>query len=319
MDEAVHHVVTSGSSHIDIDALACVVAFQDFMAKQGLPCEVVLTPEPNATVPPMIRGLSMVWTAGCAWNRPDGVCRYYVMDVSNPAFFDLVVRLEDVVCVYDHHHGFELYWAARQGVRSLIEPVGACATLVWEDICRAGYGDALDGVSYKLLLTAIVSNSLDFRSQISCARDEVAYRALVEKAGVGDAWKEDYFRDVSASILADPVGALRRDCKSMSLGGRRFWVGQIEVWDASALMDSSDRSDMLRLLAQEGPGVANIISISEGVNYLLADSAETLACLGHSLPGAVLAPCVYRTETLWLRKEIARLMNSGSRATSPRA
>ncbi len=319
MDKAVHHVVTSGSSHIDIDALACVVAFQDFLAKQGLSSEVVLTPEPNATVPPMIRALSMAWTAGGAWKRPDGSCRYYVMDVSNPAFFDPVVRLEDVVCVYDHHHGFEPYWAAQQDARSLIEPVGACATLVWEDICRAGYGDALDGVSYKLLLTAIVSNSLDFRSQISCARDEVAYRDLTEKAGVGDAWKEDYFREVSASILADPVGALRRDCKSMALGGRRFWVGQIEVWDASALMDSFVRSDISGLFAQEGSGFANVVSISEGVNYLLADSAETVAYVAHCLPGSVLAPCLYRTEALWLRKEIAKLMNSGSRAIWPRA
>ncbi|MER2519059.1 MAG: hypothetical protein ABTQ34_00010 [Bdellovibrionales bacterium] len=304
--EVSHHVVTSGSSHIDIDALACVVAFHDYLAKRGESSEIVLTPEPNSTVPPMIRTLPMAWTSGRQWERPQCGCRYTVMDVSNPEFFDPVADLADVQSVYDHHHGFEAYWAARENVHAYIEPVGACATLVWEQICRAGYGDALDDASYKVLLTAIVSNTLDFRSRISCVRDEQAYRALVGRAHVGDAWKAAYFEEVSVSILADPIEALRRDCKRMSLGGRTLWVGQIEVWDARQMLGPPDCDAITNLLAKEGPGFANVVSISEGVNYLIADSVNTASYLGNVLSGEAVASCVHRTNALWLRKEIAK-------------
>lgn len=306
MNRFSRHVVTSGASHIDIDALACVVAFHDYLTKKGESSEIVLTPEPNATVPPMIRKLPMVWTKGCEWNRSDDGCRYDVMDVSNPEFFDSIVCLQDVARVYDHHHGFEAYWAAKENVQAVIEPVGACATLVWEEITRAGYSDALDEVSYKLLLTAIASNTLDFRSRISCARDEDAYRALAERAGVGGKWKEEYFRGVSASILADPVGALRQDCKRISLGGRILWVGQIEVWNAHEVVGIHGHEIITALLQQEGPGFANIVSIAEGVNYLLVDCPDTASHLGKALSCEALTPHVYRTNSLWLRKEIAK-------------
>lgn len=301
-----HNVISSGSSHIDIDALACVVAFHDYLTKKGDACEIVLTPMPNATVPPMIRALPMAWTSGREWKRQDRSCRFFVMDVSNPEFFDSVVCLDEVTRVYDHHHGFESYWATRHDVHSSIEPVGACATLVWEEICRTGYDEALGDVSYKLLLTAIASNTLDFRSRISCARDEYAYHALANLSGVGEDWKEAYFKEVSASILADPAESLRRDCKRMLLGSQSLWVGQIEVWNAAELLNTSGKATVAALLAKEGPSFANVVSISEGVNYLFADSPDTAAYLGSILPGRSVTPRIYRTDDLWLRKEIAK-------------
>ncbi len=303
-------IVTSGSAYIDIDAFACAEAYSDYLLKSSVRSEVFFTPKMNLTIPPMIRSLTTKWKHSNYYTPNLNEDEFVIVDVSNPNYFDSIVNHNHIQAVFDHHHGFRKFWLLKSEVLSIIEPVGACATLIWEEIEKSGLQDKLDTVSYKLLLTAIISNSLNFQSQISSKRDIDAYDKISAYVHIEDDWTQTYYEQVSVNIFSDPISALRKDQKYLTLDGKDYWVGQIELWDASSLIDSTLTNEMIEFFGTTGRGFANIISISEGVNYLYTNSIETLDFLSSFLPGIALGDCLYKTKCLWLRKEIIKCISA---------
>lgn len=300
------YVVTSGSGHIDIDALACAEAYNEFLLGSGQRSQVVFTPQVNATVPPMIRQLQGARIRGSDWVPTEAHLKFVVMDVSNPDYFDPIVKASGIAEIFDHHYGHEEYWLAEKSVKATIEPIGACATLVWERIREQNGESHLSEAAIQMLMAAILSNSLNFKSQGSTIRDEQAYAALAARIGAGHEWKERFFTEVGQHIAADPVKALLQDQKIVKLGSSDFWMGQIELWDAQALTSPEFGQMIMHMLSNVGPGLANIVSIEKGVNYIYADSVQTMAFIRDLLPGKQLGACLYQTSRLWLRKEIIK-------------
>jgi inorganic pyrophosphatase/exopolyphosphatase len=255
----------------------------------------------------MIKFLTTKWRHSTYYKPNINEDKFIIVDVSNPDYFDPIVNHNHIEAVFDHHHGYNKFWSSKIEVLSLIEPVGACATLVWEQIVKNRVEDKLDNVSYKLLLTAIVSNSLNFNSKITSQRDIDAYEQIISYVSLRDNWTQKYFEEVSENIFSDPISALLNDKKYFSIKDQNYWIGQIELWNASPLITTSFKGFMASLFKKVGKGFANIISISEGINYLYTDSINTLEFISSYLPGVILEECFYKTERLWLRKEIIKL------------
>ncbi len=305
-------IVTSGSGHIDIDALACAEAYGDYLGKRGDKAMVLFTPSLNATVPPMLRKLPTIWKSAKDYALPDDACDFVVMDVSNPDFFDPIVNHNKITEVFDHHYGFESHWNTRHDVRSWIVPVGACATIVWEKIKENGHANSLNATSYKLLLAAIVSNTLNFRSRITTARDISAYEEISGHTDFGSDGAKRYFEETSSTITSEPTASLLRDEKYLTLRSGDLWIGQIEIWDARSLMSDEKMRGIQEIFSDGRRGFANIVSISEGVNYIVSDSTSTIEMLKPFANGKSIGNNVYRTYELWLRKELVRELASAN-------
>jgi len=120
-------VVTTGQRYCDLDALACVIAYCEIDPVNYLP----VIPGPlNHSVTQTIKK----WGFKYDTKPPNDVAGYIVMDISEDQFIAEFVDIKKVVEIYDHHYGFESIWRNRPWVKTQIEEIGACATLVWEQI-----------------------------------------------------------------------------------------------------------------------------------------------------------------------------------------
>lgn len=120
-------VVTTGQRYCDLDALACVIAYCEIDPGKYLP----VIPGPlNHSVTQTIKK----WGLQYKIKPPKEVSGYIIMDVSEDAFLADFVNVKKIVEIYDHHFGFENIWQARPWVKTNIVEIGACATLVWEEI-----------------------------------------------------------------------------------------------------------------------------------------------------------------------------------------
>lgn len=304
-------IVTSGSRYLDIDAYACCVAYAELLRLLGNDAVAASAAPPNNTVTASLRGLAVQLQTHLDADPDD---RYVIADLSNPDFLAPEVDVERVTEVYDHHLGFESFWHGRIGDKSRIDFIGAAATLIYERWAEEGRLAEMSRSSAELLAAAILDNTLNFQAGVTTDRDRAAYAALAEHAGLDDDWVAGYFSECQQTIMSDLEASLTGDTKSLKIDGfaDTLHMGQLVIWDAGQLLDTS--LDMIRnnLSAHGGYWAVNIVSISEGRSYFLADNAEVKDWLGRLL-GVRFDSDTAVADRLWLRKEImkASLSHSG--------
>lgn len=160
------------------------------------------------------------------------------MDVSAPHFLCKTVPLDQVSEVYDHHTGFEAYWQAKIGTNAHIEFVGAAATLVYRRWKYFDLQNEMSAESVKLLIAAILDNTLNLFSKNTSEEDIMAYEELCQIACVTDRFKADYFSKVQCKVEADLRTALLSDIKYVS--GNCILpqkIAQLCVWNAKCILE----------------------------------------------------------------------------------
>ena len=120
-------IITAGDKYTDIDVLACVVAYHELLKLQGKRSLAVLPGPLNETVTKTVR----TWEMGFVTQyEPGSADSFVIMDLSTPEFISKIVDQERIIKIFDHHPGYEEYWKSEIGGNSIIEPIGACATLI---------------------------------------------------------------------------------------------------------------------------------------------------------------------------------------------
>lgn len=99
-------VVTSGSKYIDIDAYASCLAYRDLLRLQGREAVAVSTATLNESITEHLLSLPSYLDT----YSPSDDDQFIILDVSNPEFFDKIVRPNSIIEVIDHHAGFEHLW-----------------------------------------------------------------------------------------------------------------------------------------------------------------------------------------------------------------
>lgn len=164
------HIICAGHKYTDIDVLASSLALKNLMNLRGERASVHLTGPFNATIPKDCK----------YWDTKDVIktvpakgenTHFIIVDISNPQHFEHFVDVEKVSSVYDHHYGYEEFWHNLIQEKAKIEPVGACATLIWEEFQAHYLSHRISSSSANLLYTAIISNTLNFKAQVSSVRE----------------------------------------------------------------------------------------------------------------------------------------------------
>ncbi len=301
------YVVTAGRGHIDIDVLACALTYRDALRVQGLDSLVALQGHYNSTVPPSIQQ----WPIEFETELPeDGEFRFVVVDVSDYRFFADFVKLEDVCEVIDHHHGFEEYWSSRLGEHATVEPVGACATLVWEAL-DSRLRSEVTALNANLLLAAIISNTLNLQANVTTDRDRQALEEVSKLADSPPGWIESYYREISEEVEGDFVDAVRRDRKRVTIHGEDFVIGQIELWDAAGLLQREELLAEIRTGLGVTSGSAerwilSVPSIRHGHNYLFSSEEWIQGAFRKLFNAEFNGSGVGKTPGLLMRKELLK-------------
>lgn len=264
------YIITAGSNYLDIDAYACCVAMQELLRLQGMQAVAYSAAPGNYSV-----CASLVTEGQLADTLPPELApetaNYIIVDVSDPDYIRDAVPLERVCAVYDHHTGFEAYWESRIGENAHIEFLGAAATLIFREWKAAGLVERMTRPTARLLIAAILDNTLDLTSANTTPEDREAFTMLCDLAGVGDAWCAAYFSEVQDGVEADLENALLKDLKKIPnhtiLPPR---VAQLCVWDAARVLKKLD-AVRKTFGADSGAWMLNIIDISRRRSWFVCD------------------------------------------------
>lgn len=263
-------IITAGSTYLDIDAYACMVAMAELLNLQGIPALAFSEAPCNYSVCSL---LTMEGQIACKLPSDFDVnyAKYIIVDVSDPEFLKNSVPLDCVIAVYDHHVGFEDYWTSRIGDGSHIEFIGAAATLIYREWERAGLTHEMKVSTAKLLIAAILDNTLNLTSSNTTPEDIEVFRALCAYADVGEEFRASYFSEVQKSVEADLQNALFGDIKTVRdnpvLPPR---VAQLCVWNAeSVLARLSELRDWFVPFGE--PWMINLIDLSGNCCYFVCE------------------------------------------------
>lgn len=263
-------IVTAGAKGADIDVFACATAYAELLNLEGHDTIPVVAGSFTSTVTPSI----LEWGAEYKTEyEPNGTEQFVLVDISDPDHFPAFVSHDRISEVYDHRHGHENYWQERLKENAHIEMVGSCGTLIWEQFKERGKEKDISITSAKLLLASIVSNNLAFRSPLTTERDRSAYADLGAMTGLDDDWITEYFLEQEKILLDDFERYVRADTKVFKIAEGDFAIGQIEMWDATNLLNIKQTElDALMAEFEPTPWIVNILNISKGFNFVYSKS-----------------------------------------------
>ena len=178
-------ILTAGSTYLDIDAYACMVAMAELLCLQGKNAIAYSNAPCNYSVCPSLLSDNQMQTTLPSRYAPESA-KFIIVDVSDPNYLAKNVPLTNVIAVYDHHVGFEDYWMSRIGANARIEFIGAAATLIYREWKKAGLADKMQVGTAKLLIAAILDNTLNLISSVTTKEDREMFSELCEIAGVDE-------------------------------------------------------------------------------------------------------------------------------------
>lgn len=306
-------VIVGGSAYADIDVLACAVAYKEYLNLLGFRAHAIITGPWNQTIPPSVKKWNIEVEKEFPYKKQ--ACRFVLVDISDPHHLNDFVDIHAVIEVFDHHHGYEAYWKDKIGSKSGIEKVGACATLIWEKIKEAKLEGKISTVSMNLLYTAILANTLDFKSAVTQERDRIAAREIEPYTQLPPHWKEIYYHEIEEEFMENAYKNLLEDTKKITLLDRLLHFGQIELKDAKAFL----KKHLKELTSLTGPWIINVVSIEEGCSYLFSNFAPFSDLLKKITEADVKVlkggSNLLTTSRLWLRKELLKELISSSSHT----
>lgn len=296
-------VVTSGSRFTDIDSLACVIAYEELLKKSNVEVTHYLVDSFTENIPQIVKEFGYTVNTKIPILNED--THFVIVDVSEPGFIPDFINIDKIDKIFDHHFGYEEYWQDKIGENSHIREIGACATLIYEEWVKAGMLPSISQLSANLLITAIISNSLNFKASVTKEEDKVAYKALMEYGTVSTEWPEVYFSTVSSNIYSNPIGALQKDTKTFVIEGKTVNIGQLEVWESSKLLQNGYKNIKEHLKRDKYKGFVTIADISNGYNSIICVDSEFKDLLKRKL-GFIFVDDLYTTDLLYLRKELKK-------------
>lgn len=297
-------IITAGSNYLDIDAYACMVAMAELLNLQGVNAVAYSKAPCNYSVCESIINEGQVFRE-LPSDINDENTKYIIVDVSDPDFIKDFLPVEKVIKVYDHHVGFEEFWANRIGDNAHIEFIGAAATLIYREWQKAGFQDKINPQTAKLLIAAILDNTLNLTSTNTTPEDIDVFNKLCDIANVDKDWCATYFSEVQQSVEADLKNAMFNDIKSVRnnpvLPPK---VAQLCVWDASSILARLDEMRGWFEDSEEG-FMINIIDLKSSCSYFVCDD-ETSQKKIEKIFDISFEKGIAKTEKPYLRKQIIR-------------
>lgn len=264
------NILTAGSTYLDIDAYACMVAMGELLCLNGEKAIAYSNAPCNYSVCKMLMEKDQILRE-LPSDFDDEATRYIIVDVSDPEFLKDSVPLDKVSEVYDHHVGFEEYWKDCIGEGAHIEFIGAAATLIYREWKKAGLTQKMQNATARLLIAAILDNTLNLTSSNTTEEDKEAFRALCAHAGVGDEFRAAYFSEVQENVEADLKNAIFSDIKTVHdnviLPPR---VAQLCIWDTKRIF--TKLPEIRDWFARTNDAwMINVIDLAQNCSFFVCD------------------------------------------------
>lgn len=215
--------LTTSYLNPDLDGVACAVAMAELLHQQGKDARGVIFGSPSLEAKWFLETFRIPTPPNGQPFLVPGV-EVVLLDASNP--LDLAFPVDVVVEIIDHRQAHRA--DAFPNVRNVqVELVGSCATLVAERMRTAGVTPAQN--TARLLVGAIVSNTVNFRAPVTTDRDHVVFAWLKPIAALPTTFVTDMFT-AKSDLRGDQLReALVGDYTIKEFGTHRIVGFQLEA------------------------------------------------------------------------------------------
>ena len=260
-------IITAGNKYIDIDAYASGIAYTKLLNAFGQKAIFASTATINGSVCKLITNLGFELTRNYTPQKEDN---FILVDISNPDFFDKIVDKNRIIKIIDHHTGFEKK-KKKKNIKTNIEFIGSVATIIYEKFIEYGKIDLLTPELCKLLVAAILDNTLNLKSDITSQRDFNAYNQLHKIGNLSKNFDKQYFEDCQTEINNDIIDAIDKDIKIEYVSDKLPKVfGQLTLYDVDKILDNQ-KEIINHFNKKYDEWLLNLICIKDARSYILTN------------------------------------------------
>ena len=294
-------IVTSGNRYIDIDAYASCIAYANLLNLKGFNAKAISTANLNESITDSLIKLPEKIEKHYVTTGNE---KYIILDVSDKNFFDNIVIEDNIIEIIDHHYGYENYWNKKLKEHSHIEKIGSIATFIFELYEKEQLIDKISNGMAKLLISAILDNTLNLKAQSTTKRDISAYEKLLKLSGIKSNYNEIYFKECQKKISSNLIESIKNDTKieiESNLLPNIF--SQLLFWDGKDFLKNKLIYNTLDGFGSEW--MINIISLKDNASYLISEDIKVQKNL-ETLFNKKFESNIMKLNKIWLRKEIIR-------------
>jgi len=293
----------TGYKDPDLDGTACMIVYSELLKKQGINAtcgyfgnlqQETLYLLEKFKIPQPKEGNELI----------EECEKIIIVDNINPANLSHVIDPKRVVEIIDHHCSEKKYLKCFPNARYQIESVGAAATLIVEKYVQSGLTISKNHAA--LLYGAIVSNTLNFKSNTTTERDRKAAGWLKDFVDIPDSFTRDMFAAKSDLRNKDIYHILLGDLKERR--EKSLLIAQIEIIELKKTIKEREKEfikalERIRKERKSKYTFLTAIDLEKGFNMFVAVDNETIILLEKSL-GVSFDGNIAKREGILMRKKI---------------
>jgi len=297
-------ILVTAQPNPDIDRVACIIGYSELLQKQGIDAHPGIVGNIHREALFILENFNVNYSK-VSEKSISGFDEFILVDSSSRTGLSENIDINKVVEIIDHRKSNEAH--VFKNAKIQIEFVGAAATLIVEKFMESG--TELSEGSRILLYGAIVSNTLNFKSNTTTGRDKKAAEWLKKRLNLPKDFVRRMFLAKSDFEGKNVRDILMQDCKSVDKDAKvRFSIFQLEVVDLERII-KDNKKEILGFL-KEDKIKQNLdyifltgVDLEKGFNMFLAVDDKTKSLLEKAL-GIKFSGNAVRREGLLLRKEI---------------
>lgn len=261
-------ITVTGYVNPDIDCVACAVGYAELQNRLGKEARAIFSGDINAEteyVKQYLGGINFSLTTG-GIEKEDII----LVDTSDKGAIDKSIDVNRVIEVIDHRK--LAYIQDFPNAKLQIDLVGSCATLIAERFQDAGVAPSRE--SAVLLYSAIISNTVNFKSHVTTQRDRVMVEWIKDFADIPKVYVSEMFEYKSNINKENIEEILTEEFKFYEIKGNRVGIVQLEITDSLnrvAKFENEIREILLRIKKEKSVDyiLLSCVDVKEGFNYLL--------------------------------------------------
>jgi len=297
------HMIVAGPTDPDLDGLACSYAYAEFLRSKGHDAQCVVYGNPREEAAFAAKKFRIRFMR----NLDASGKKVVLVDTSVLARVSRKIDPNDVIEVIDHR---KLNTAGEfKNAKLQLEFIGAAATMVAEKFMKGNADISRESAS--LLLLAIISNTINFRNNVTTQRDRKAARWLEARARVEKNYVRNFF--LQKSRIGNLALEIKRDGGIFSLGGMKIYIAQLEMLDGEKFVRKNG-AEILRILKSMEKknslehSFLKVIDVGLGNNVFYTQSSAVMRAL-EDVAGAKFSGPIGKSRGIIMRKELAPLLD----------
>lgn len=243
-------ILVVGHKNPDSDAIFSAISFAHLKSQQGQPSLAIALGKPNPETQFALDFFKLK-----APEVMPNVANRKVILVDHNTYSQAPddIKQAKIVGIVDHHSLGDI--STDEPIEVLIKPVGCTNTIIWQLYQQAGI--TIPASIAGVMLTAILSDTLAFRSPTTTESDQIAAKSLASIAGVEDLQKyaQQMFMAGEVDLKTASIDSLlQRDFKSFEMSGNKVGIANLSAFNFNLLKERKNDfyEEMQKLIRQQG-------------------------------------------------------------------